>query len=189
MNVLLLVILLWPVVDVHSQTAPYVSFMGETLPNHAFVDLSLVGTADNGSDSVQCHTDLDTCCSSIQGPDRGDWYFPSGDRLDFPDFSAVNVVYESRAGQRVDLLRKGDADMPSGVYRCDIETNAVHSDDNTDKTTRETVYAGLYSTGGKLTVLPLIKTPIINIIFAGWTVAYHENKPGLISLCLHVESQ
>ena len=41
--------------EVHSQTEyPYVSFMGETLPNHAYVDLSLVGNDDSGSDSVQC---------------------------------------------------------------------------------------------------------------------------------------
>ena len=149
MNVLLLLILLWSLVEVHSQTVPYVSFMGETLPNHAFVDLSLVGTASDGSDSVQCHTDLDTCCSGVQGSDRGDWYFPSGDRL---PFSALNVVYELRVAQRVDLRRSGNADMPSGIYRCDIETNAVNS---YDITARETVYAGLYATGGKLTVLEL----------------------------------
>ena len=125
--------------------------MGETLPNHAYVDLSLVGTAGDDSDSVQCHTDLTTCCSgsatSGQGVDRGDWYFPSGNRL---GFLAPNVVYEARGAQRVDLRRRNNPDMPSGIYRCDIETNAVHSDDNTD---RETVYVGLYATGGKLTLL------------------------------------
>ena len=120
--------------------------MGETLPNHAFVDLSLVGTADDGSDSVQCHTDLSTCCSD-PGVDRGDWYFPSGNRV---QFGGTNVVYEHRGAQRVDLRRNGNADMPSGIYHCDIETMAVHSVDNT---ARETVYAGIYSTGGKLTLL------------------------------------
>ena len=143
----LLLVLLWSLVEVHSQTAPYLTFMGETLPNHAFVNLSLVGNAVAGSDSVQCHTDLNTCCSGSQGVDRGDWYFPSGDRL---TFSASNVVYESRVAQRVDLRRDGNADMLSGIYRCDIETNAVNSGDNT---ARETVYAGIYTTGGKLTLL------------------------------------
>ena len=58
--------------------------MGETLPNHAYVDLSLVGTAADGSDSVQCRTDLITCCNSIWGPDRGDWHPPgSAARLPF----------------------------------------------------------------------------------------------------------
>ena len=121
--------------------------MGETLPDHSYVDLSLVGKADNDSDSVQCHTDLSTCCSGAQGVDRGDWYFPSGNMLGFP--SGSGDIYETRA-QRVDLRRRNNPDMPSGIYRCTIETIAVHSDDTT---TRETVYAGLYATGGKLTLL------------------------------------
>ena len=123
--------------------------MGETLPNHGYVDLSLVGTASDGSDNVQCHTDLQTCCN-YHGVDRGDWYFPSGTRL---GFNAPNVVYEARGAQRVDLRRRNNPDMPSGIYRCDIETIAVNSEDSTDTTTRETVYAGIYATGGKLTLL------------------------------------
>ena len=128
----------------------FISFMGETLPNHSYVDLSLVGNAVDGIDSVQCHTDLNTCCSGLQGVHRGDWYFPSGGRL---QFSALNVVYELRTAQVVDLRRNDNADSPSGIYRCDIETNAVNSDDSTDTTTSETVYAGVYATGGKLTLL------------------------------------
>ena len=147
----LLLVLLWSLVEVHSQTAPYVTFMGENLPNHAFVDFSLVGGATDGDDSVQCHTDLSSCCSGMQGADRGDWYFPSGVRL---DFLAPNiVVYENRGAQRVDLRRNGNADMPSGIYRCDIETVAVNSNDDDTNTDRETVYAGIYATGGKLTLL------------------------------------
>ena len=145
----LLLVLLWSLVEVHSQTVPYLTFMGETLPNHAFVNLSLVGT--DGIDSVQCHTDLSTCCSGTQGADRGDWYFPSGDRLGFSN-SAGNI-YEFRTAQRVDLRRRNNADMPSGIYRCDIETNAVNSADSDDNTDRETVYAGIYATGGELTLL------------------------------------
>ena len=124
--------------------------MGETLPNHAFVNLSLVG--NDGGDSVQCHTDLTTCCSGGQGADRGDWYLPGSDtRLPFS--SKPGDIYEARDPKRVDLRRRNNPDMPSGIYRCTIETNAVHSEDNTDTTTRETVYAGIYATGGKLTLL------------------------------------
>ena len=146
----LLLVLLWSLVEVHSQTVPYLTFMGETLPNHAFVNLSLVGNALDSSDSVQCHTDLGTCCSNPQGSHRGDWYFPSGGRL---PFNTPNVVYEHRTAQRVDLRRNGNADTPSGIYRCDIETNAVNSNDANTNTDRETVYAGIYATGGKLTLL------------------------------------
>ena len=137
--------LLWSLVEVHSQTVPYVTFMGENLPNHGYVDLSLVGNTAIGG--VQCHTNLSTCCHSGQGSDRGDWYFPSGGRLQFS--SSADDIYESRTGQRVDLRRRNNGDT-SGIYRCNIETNAVRSDDSSDTTTRETVYVGLYVTGGIL---------------------------------------
>ena len=148
MNFLLLLILLCTssLVEVHSQTHPYLSFMGETLPNHGYVDLSLVGDTLDGSDSVQCQTDLATCCSSTEGADRGDWYFPSGSRLQF--YGDLGDIYEQRLAQRVDIRRRNNGDT-FGIYRCAIDT--VHSDNNTDTTTRETVYAGLYITGGKPT--------------------------------------
>ena len=141
----LLLCLLSALVEVHSQTVPYVSFMGTNLPNHSYVDLTVVGSAGDGSDSVQCHTDRDTCCSMTQGPDRGDWYFPNGDRLQLLD---DGDVYERREAQRVDLRCRNNAGS-SGIYRCTIETTAVHSDDSSDTTTREAVYAGLYASGGE----------------------------------------
>ena len=81
----LVLFLLWSLVEVHSLTAPYVSFMGENLANHSYVDLTLVGTdtSDPGN-NVRCHTDLSTCCSYSQGIHRGDWYLPDGDRLPLP---------------------------------------------------------------------------------------------------------
>ena len=140
-----LLFLLWSLVEVHSQTAPYLTFMGETLPNHSYVDLSLVG-GYGSSDQVVCHTDLSTCCHGGAGPDRGDWYFPNGDRLPFP---GNHPLFERRLTQQVELSR-GDrsGSIPSGIYRCYIETTAVNSADNTDTTTRETVYVGLYDSGG-----------------------------------------
>ena len=51
---------------------------GQTLANHSYVDLSLVGISDvSNGDDVQCITDLGTCCTSIEGVHRGNWYiFP-----------------------------------------------------------------------------------------------------------------
>ena len=106
--------LLFYLVEVHSQTEfPYVSFMGEILPNHAYLDLTLVG-----NHSVQCHTDLSSCCSSGQGQHREDWYFPNGDRLPFP--TPDSDIYEVRGAQRVDIRRDNNANSPSGMYRCDM---------------------------------------------------------------------
>ena len=76
----LLVILCLAVV--HAQTVPYVSFLGDIIPNHGYVNLTEVGSNDS-SDSVQCITDLSTCCSNTEGDHRGDWYFPDGTRLGF----------------------------------------------------------------------------------------------------------
>ena len=80
----LLLLFLLSLVEVHcQQILPYVSFMGQTLADHSYVDLSTVGSADDSSDSVVCHTDLTTCCSGPQGIHRGDWYFPDGTVLPF----------------------------------------------------------------------------------------------------------
>ena len=119
--------------------------MGETLSNHAYVDLNLVGNDDSGS--VQCHTDLVTCCLGSEGIHRGDWIPPdSEERLPF--HGDGSDIYESRSPQRVDLRRRNNADMPTGIYRCDIPTNAVH-DDN-DILVKESIYVGLYISGGNV---------------------------------------
>ena len=104
----------------------------------------------SGSDSVQCHTDLNTCCRVVHGPHRGDWYFPGGDVLIFANGSDIIRI---RQAQRVDLRRKRGTG-PTGIYRCDIATVAVH-----DNGMRETVYVGLYtSDGGKVYHgLPIVK--------------------------------
>ena len=138
----LLLCLFSALVEVHSQTVPYVRFMGTNLSNHSYVDLTLVGDARNGNDSVQCHTDLVTCCNSDAGPDRGDWYFPNGTRLPFPNI-AFNI-FGIRQAQRIDVRHRGRSDVTSGIYHCTVETNAVHDDDG-----RETVYVGLYASGGE----------------------------------------
>ena len=137
------------VVELQCQTAPYVSFMGQTLADHSYVDISLVGNDGSGSNSVQCHTDLSTCCGAPQGSHRGDWFPPGGTtRLPFPgEGGPLNRIVESRQVQRIDLRRTSSTVMgPTGIYHCDIETEAVNGNDM-----RETVYVGLYtSDGGKI---------------------------------------
>ena len=137
----LVVILLWSLVEVHSQTAPYIAFMGETLPNHAYVNLSLVGDDDSGSDSVQCHTDLDTCCTTVQGQHIGDWYHPDMTIVSLSDEFELSDVYAVRRDKRVDLRLRNSTAM-SGIYRCDIAVNGE------DPSIQESVYVGLYTSGG-----------------------------------------
>ena len=123
-----------------SQVYPYISFRGVNLADHSYVDLSLVNNTASGS--VQCHTNLGTCCTSAQGILRGDWYFPNGSRLQL----GGGDIYRSRAAQRVDLRRRNYG-TASGIYHCSIATVAVH-DDN-DLSVREHVYIGLYDSGGQ----------------------------------------
>ena len=114
--------------------------MGQALANHSYVNLSLVGTS--GNSSVQCHTDLSTCCSGYQGSHRGDWYFPCGDRL--PLYIHPDDIYEYRYDRRVDLLHRNDVTSPSGIYHCGIATNTVHA--TFDNSVKESVFVGLYGT-------------------------------------------
>ena len=143
---LVLSLLLSLVEEVHcQQTFPYVSFKGQILTNHSYVDLSTVGSAGDNSDSVVCHTDLVTCCSSSQGYNRGSWYFPNGTtRL---PFTGSSVPIGLGRGDRVAVIRRTNyATGPTGIYHCDIATNAVH--DDTDESVGETVYVGLYPADG-----------------------------------------
>ena len=144
--------LLWCVVEVHSQTAPYLTFMGEILPNNSYVDLSLVGqggnaTHDSGREIV-CHTDLDTCCSGSDG--HGDW-FSSLPGFKLPDFTinTTHPIAMRRLHKRIRLehVHNISGPIPSGIYQCSIETVAVSDEGGTG---RERVYVGLYESGGMI---------------------------------------
>ena len=150
-----LLCLLWSLVEVHSQTAPYLTFNDSVIPNHAYVDLSLMmypgndDTADYSS-TVICHTDLTTCCRSQAGPDQGDWYFPDEDKLPGAGVNNANSVpIAQRKRDQLVRLQRGPptatGDIPDGIYHCAIETVAMNSADNT---ARETVYVGVYGSGG-----------------------------------------
>ena len=105
------------------------------------MDFTLVGPLSNGSDSVQCHTDLTTCCIKEQGTHRGDWYFPNGTRLPF----GPAAIFESRGKKRVDLLLRS-VTPPTGMYHWDIAT----IDNGATQPTRKRVYVGLYANHGGL---------------------------------------
>ena len=136
-GIIVLLCFISSVVKVYSQTVPRISFKGNNLPNHSYIDLTLVGSNDDGIDSVQCHSNHQKCCSGAQGSHRGDWFFPNGTRLSFPS-NVPNLVYESRLALRVDLRVRGSPSLLSGVYHCEIATTATSNDN------RETFYVGLY---------------------------------------------
>ena len=103
--------------------------MGENLPNHSYVDLTLVGT--NNSDpgnTVRCIIDLGTCCRGVDGIHTGEWLFPNGSAVQ--SFSFDDSIYKARGAQWIILRRRINAMGPSGIYRCDIPTDAVHDDND-----------------------------------------------------------
>ena len=99
-------------------------------------------------DSVKCHTNLTTCCSGSDGIHRGDWYFPDGTRLPFPQSTGI---FEARDSHRVDLRRNIDG-LTSGIYHCDIPTNAVYDINDTSVRDRP-VYVGLYASDGGIIII------------------------------------
>ena len=90
-----------------------------------------------------CHSDLQSCCSGGQGIQRGNWSFPNGNQLPF--IGPGVTIGLGRAAMRA-VIRRTNATGPTGIYRCDIATIAVH--DDTDKSVGETVYVGLYPADG-----------------------------------------
>ena len=150
-----LLCVLLSLVEVHSETAPYLTFNDSVIPNHAYVDLSLMmhpgnDAANDTSSTVICHTDLATCCRN-GGSSLANWYFPDGvNKLPGAGSDNVNLhpIAQRKRDQVVRLQRGPPAatgTIPSGIYRCDIETVAMNSADNTG---RETVYVGVYGSGG-----------------------------------------
>ena len=136
------VFLLLSNVYVHSHAVPYVTFMGEALPNNSYVDVSRVGDPLSGGEGVQCHTDLTTCCSRHQGNCSGNWYAPNGDKLAFCSSGDLNTTFQRHESQMVTLYHGSwnlSSDHQSGMYRCDIAVNGSG---------RGTVYIGIYETGG-----------------------------------------
>ena len=75
---------------------------------------------------------------------RGNW-IPPDSEVRLPFVSESGDIVERREHKRVDL-RRNNADMPSGIYRCNIPTEAVHDDNKTSL--GESVYMGLYASGG-----------------------------------------
>ena len=119
---------------------PYLSFQGQTLANHSYVDLSLVGRKGDNHNSLQCHSELQNCCFASQGYLFGSWYFPSGNRLNF--YKKSYGLYQDREAQKVRLHRRNRAISPTGIYSCAIAYNAD------EPRARETLYVGLYISGG-----------------------------------------
>ena len=137
--------LLWCVVKVHSQTeAPYLTFMGETIPNNSYIDLRQLGQGGTAA-VITCRTNLSSCCRKASN--HGGWFFPNGTAL--PDGGKGNTnpspISQRWLSQRISLQRgsitSNISAIPSGIYQCDIAI----SDSRNEK-----FYVGIYESEGRL---------------------------------------
>ena len=144
MLLVVLSLLFWSALEIQSQTisSPYLSFKGNDLPNNSYVDISQIGNAGDGSDSVQCISELDYCCNNHTSHLVADWYFPDGTR---PNFSnGFDDIYEARRSHRADLRRRNMDNSSTGIYCCRVPFNV------SNPSARKILCVGVYTDlGGK----------------------------------------
>ena len=116
-----------------SSTDVYLSLNGEVIPNHGYVKISAIGSSN--TTALLCHTD-----GSASG---GDWFAPDGTRVGGISDNDVPGVRRSRGPMLVRLIRNSGT-PDEGMYQCDVS-------DATE--TPQTVYVGLYNTGGGMYIL------------------------------------
>ena len=111
----------------------YLSLNGDIISNHGYVMISDIGSTDNTA--LLCHTNrLATLSGSNSG---GNWFTPDRTTVAGTD---VPGFMRTRGPMVVRLLRNSATGTPlEGVYNCVIEDGTL---------TPQTVYVGLYSSGG-----------------------------------------
>ena len=103
----------WVAVAVCS--VPHVTFMGETLVNHSYVEIDRVRNSDGGSNSIQCNS---------SSSDDTVWYFPNSTRLPYSNESH-DGIYQHQVSSRVDIRLTTASTPPIGMYYCETSTAGV----------------------------------------------------------------
>ena len=135
MFVLITAIVCLLVSGIHSQNFPYIRYRGVILRNNSYINIGNLGT----NDSIECVTDLDTCCSKSQGVAMRAWFLPNGTMLSqhrVQEIGAYKIVgkAQSLSLKLTNLTARDNPDL-SGVYECSIDTTSRPW---------ESVYVGLY---------------------------------------------
>ena len=117
--------------DISKYLDVYLSLNGDIIPNHGYVMISDIGST--GNTALLCHTNKPASGSNS----GGDWFAPDGFRV---NGNEVPGFRRRRGPMVVRLLRNTATDPPAeGIYDCVIED---------DTFTPQTVYVGLFSSGG-----------------------------------------
>ena len=94
------------------------SLKGVTIPNDSYVDIDDIG---EGNNALLCQ-----CCGSSGDSTVGEWYFPSGDRVQTLRNASIksnSYFYRNRGIQKVRLNR---VSLPPerGRFRCEVLTSS-----------------------------------------------------------------
>ena len=114
---------------------PYITFMGERLPNNAFVDIQQISNTENTT--VQCHTDLSECCDPSQHSHTGVWVLPNGAEV----MHGQTVFGYTATGteRRIDLTYNTLLNSAvEGVFICTVFISGT-------PIVQQSVYVGIYS--------------------------------------------
>ena len=148
---LLLSLLFCCLVELHCEeiSTPFLFLRDQTLPNNSYVDITDIGRANDGSDSVSCRSELQNCCQTA-GNLTGSWSYPDGDEVGGPQ-----DIYQGRTTMRADLRRRNNANSPVGIYCCRIAYNS------SDPSAKETLCVGIYgNSAGTLCTNLLTHNPL-----------------------------
>ena len=93
----------------------------ERLNNNSLITLNDLG---EGNSALFCATDRGECCTAESDYD-GNWFVPSGSKIEQQFANSTQELYVSRADQTVGLnyVNVSDYDVPSGIYHCEIADN------------------------------------------------------------------
>jgi len=113
----------------------FLSLGNISIPNHGYVVISDIGSTDGTA--LLCNTNYSPTGGGHSG---GDWFAPDGTRVQGLRSTVVPGFQRNRGPQVVRLIRYTATDPPAeGIYRCEILDDTM---------TTQTVYVGLYSSGG-----------------------------------------
>ena len=103
------------------------------------MEISDVGFSDNTA--LLCHTNRPAINSA--NPNSGeDWFAPDGNRIGSPGNTDVPGFQRTR-GPMLVRLRRSSGTPDEGIYQCDV---------NDATETPQTVFVGLYNTGGGIII-------------------------------------
>ena len=121
-------------------TVIYLSLNDDIIPNHGYVVISDIGSTDDTA--LICHTNRPATIIDLGGDNNsgGDWFAPNGTTVGGIQTSNVPGFRRNRGPMMVRLLRNTATGPPSeGIYHCLVEDDTL---------TEQTVYVGLYNSGG-----------------------------------------